>query len=300
MTGDAHNYDPSTIDMSLNSLLKQVIFWIVHLGCIAVIWTGFSWIALAVCFVLYVVRMFAITGGYHRYFSHRSYKTSRWFQFVLAFVGASSAQKGPIWWASHHRHHHKYSDTEEDVHPPLIYGIWWAHIGWVLSSQFIEPKFEYVKDLLKFPELRWLEDNHAIAPLALVALVTLLGWWLQSNYPELNTSPLQMLVWGFCISTTLLYHGTFLVNSATHLVGKKRFKTSDESRNSFIIAILTLGEGWHNNHHRYPGSERQGFYWWEIDVSHYILKGLSFLGLVWDLRTPPERIYQEALENRVS
>jgi stearoyl-CoA desaturase (delta-9 desaturase) len=280
------------------NVFKQFIFWLIHLGCILVIWSGFSWTALAFCMALYFIRMFAITGVYHRYFSHRSYKTSRWFQFVLAFLGATSAQKGPIWWASHHRHHHQHSDTEEDVHSALLHGVWWAHVGWILGTQFVSTKEELVKDLIKFRELRWLEKYHFVPPLCLIALLLVIGWYFQVYFPELNAGMLQLFVWGFCISTTLLYHGTFLINSACHLYGTRRFDTTDESRNSFLLAMLTLGEGWHNNHHRYPGSERQGFYWWEIDITHYILRLLSFIGLVWDLREPPQRIYEEAAQRK--
>jgi stearoyl-CoA desaturase (delta-9 desaturase) len=240
--------------------------------------------------------MFGITGVYHRYFSHRSYKTSRWFQFVLAFVGATSAQKGPMWWASHHRHHHQHSDTEEDIHPPRVYGLWWAHVGWVLSTQFVETRWELVKDLARFPEIRLLDKYHIIPPLLLLGALWILGIACEAYYPQLGTSGSQLIVWGFCISTTLLYHGTFCINSLAHLMGRPRFKTGDDSKNSLILAIITLGEGWHNNHHRYPGSERQGFYWWEIDISHYILRCLSFFGLVWELREPPARIYQEAAQ----
>lgn len=280
--------------MDLSNALKQAIFWLVHLSCIMVIWSGTSVIAVTVCFFLYVVRMFAITGGYHRYFSHRSYQTSRVFQFLLAFLGATSAQKGPIWWASHHRHHHKHSDTPEDLHSPIVFGIYYAHVGWVLSSQFVEPRLELVKDLSSFPELRWLDKYYIVPPVLLAVGLYFLGVFLGASYPALHTSGFQMLTWGFFVSTVLLYHGTFCINSFTHLIGKKRFKTTDESRNNLVLALITLGEGWHNNHHRYPGSERQGFYWWEIDITHYILTGLSWLGLVWDLRTPPERIYEEA------
>lgn len=276
------------------NLLKQFVFWSVHLACILVLWTGVSWVAAAVCFALYVVRMFGITGGYHRYFSHRTYSTSRAFQFLLAWLGATSAQKGPIWWASHHRHHHKHSDTPEDIHSPVISGIYYAHLGWVLSSQFIKPRLELVKDLLKFPELQWLDRNHVIPPIVLAVSVYFLGVWLEYAFPGLGTNGFQMLVVGFFISTVLLYHGTFCINSFTHLIGRRRFKTTDDSRNNFILAMITLGEGWHNNHHRYPGSESQGMYWWEIDISHYILKALSWMGLVWDIRRYPERIYREA------
>lgn len=278
----------------LINVVKQAVFWLVHLMCLGVLWVGFSWPALAVCAALYVVRMFAITGAYHRYFSHRTYKTSRPFQFFLAFLGATAAQKGPIWWASHHRHHHRHSDTPEDPHSPVVYGIYYAHIGWVLSSEFVKTRVELVKDLLQFPELRWLERNHLVAPISLAVLTFFFGVFLNSYYPQLGTSGMQMLIWGFFVSTVLVYHGTFCINSFTHLIGRRRFKTTDDSRNNFILALITLGEGWHNNHHYYPGSERQGFYWWEIDISHYILKILSWFGLVWDLRTPPERVYAAA------
>lgn len=276
------------------NVIKQFVFWSVHLAALLAFWSGVSPVAIFVCVLLYVVRMFAITGGYHRYFSHRSYKTSRPFQFFLGFLGATSAQKGPIWWASHHRHHHQHSDTPEDIHSPIVSGIYFAHVGWVLSSQFIKPRLELVKDLLAFPELRLLDQFNLVPPVLLAVGTFFLGTFLEANYPSLGTSGFQMLVWGFFISTVLLYHGTFCINSFTHLIGKKRFKTTDESRNNLILALITLGEGWHNNHHRYPGAEPQGMYWWEIDISHYILKVLSWVGLVWDIRRHPARIYAEA------
>lgn len=278
----------------LINVIKQWVFWAVHIACLLVFFVGFSWVAFAVCMFLYVIRMFAITGVYHRYFSHRSYKTSRWFQFVLALLGCTAAQKGPIWWASHHRHHHRHSDTEEDMHSPIIHGLYYAHVGWVLSSSFIETRLDQVRDLLAFKELKVLEKYHLLPAIALAVAVFFLGVFLEAYFPALGTNGLQMLIWGFFISTVLLYHGTFCINSFAHVVGKQRFKTGEHSKNSFILSIITLGEGWHNNHHRYPGSERQGFYWWEIDISHYILKALSAVGLVWDLRTPPKRIYEEA------
>jgi stearoyl-CoA desaturase (delta-9 desaturase) len=238
--------------------------------------------------------MFAITGIYHRYFSHRSYQTSRVMQFLFAFLGCTAAQKGPIWWASHHRHHHRHSDTEEDIHSPIVQGIYFAHVGWVLSSQFVEPRLDLVKDLTKYPELRMLEKYNVVPAILLAVATFFLGVWLQAAYPQLGTSGPQMLVWGFFISTVLLYHGTFCINSFTHLIGKRRFPSNDHSRNNLFLALITLGEGWHNNHHYYPGSERQGFYWWEIDISHYILTAMSWVGLVWDLRTPPARVYEAA------
>ena len=279
---------------SFMNIFKQGVFWSVHLACLAVIWVGWSWTAVAVCMALYVIRMFAITGVYHRYFSHRSYDTSRVFQFLLAVLGTTAAQKGPIWWASHHRHHHRHSDTEEDIHSPIAQGIYFSHIGWVLSSQFVEPRLELVKDLTKYKELRVLETFNVVPAILLAVCTFFLGVYLHAAHPELGTSGWQMLVWGFFISTVLLYHGTFCINSFTHLIGKRRFPSTDHSRNHWFLALITLGEGWHNNHHYYPGSERQGFYWWEIDISHYILKVLSWFGLVWNLRVPPPRVYEAA------
>ncbi len=290
--GDA----PEDDQPKLVNAAKQILFWFVHFACIAVLWVGVSWVAVAVCLALYVVRMFAITGGYHRYFSHHSFKTSRPFQFFLGFLGATSAQKGPIWWASHHRHHHQHSDQPEDVHSPIVSGLYYAHVGWVMSSEFTHTKNELVRDLLKFPEIRWLDRYHILPPFLLGVFTYYLGMLLEVYYPSLGTNALQMLVWGFFISTVLLYHGTFCINSLTHIWGSRRFKTTDHSRNNFITALITLGEGWHNNHHRYPGSERQGFYWWEVDITHYILKTLSWFGIVWDLRVPPKRIYEEATQ----
>ena len=279
---------------SFMNILKQGVFWSVHLACLAVIWVGWSWTAVVVCLALYVIRMFAITGVYHRYFSHRSYDTSRAFQFLLALLGTTAAQKGPIWWASHHRHHHRHSDTEEDIHSPIVHGIYFSHIGWVLSSQFLEPRLDLVKDLTKYKELEVLEKYNVIPVILLAVCTFFLGVYLQYAHPGLGTNGWQMLVWGFFISTVLLYHGTFCINSFTHLIGKRRFPSTDHSRNHWLLALITLGEGWHNNHHYYPGSERQGFYWWEIDISHYILKVLSWFGLVWNLRVPPPRVYEAA------
>ena len=265
-------------------------FILVHIACILVIWAGISWAAVIALILTYGVRMFAITAGYHRYFSHRTYKTSRFFQFVMAFLGTSAAQKGPLWWAAHHRHHHRHSDTEEDIHSPRK-GFWWSHVGWIMCDKYKCAHMKLVQDLQKYPELNFLDKYHIIAPVTLAVIMTGLGMTLNAYFPELNTSGFQMLVWGFFISTTILYHGTFTVNSLTHVFGRRRFETTDDSRNSFLISIFTLGEGWHNNHHRFPSSERQGFYWWEIDLSHYILRILSWFRVVWDIRKPPERVY---------
>jgi stearoyl-CoA desaturase (delta-9 desaturase) len=247
--------------------------------------------AAAVSVALYVIRMFAITAGYHRYFSHRSYKTSRPFQFVLAWTGGMSAQKGALWWASHHRTHHALSDTAGDVHSPVVRGFWWSHIGWFLCRKYHETDLRLIKDLIRYPELRFLDRFHLLPPATLAVGIFALGKSLQVVAPAMKTSGSQMLVWGFFISTVLVYHGTFIVNSLAHVWGGWRFPTKDASRNNLLIALITFGEGWHNNHHYAPSSERQGFYWWEIDISHCILKLLSRCRLVWNLQAPPPRAY---------
>jgi len=278
---------PLTADDDKVSLKESPGFLLMHLSCLLVLWVGVSPAALAVCLLMYVVRMFGITAGYHRYFSHRSYKTSRPFQFVLAWLGASAAQQGPLWWAAHHRYHHKHPDTASDIHSPVVHGFWWSHMGWLLCAKYKKTRFELVPDLARFRELRFIDRYYLLPPALLAVALFLLGLALARYYPGAATSGAQMLVWGFFVSTVLLYHGTFTVNSLAHVFGRRRFDTRDNSRNSFLISFITLGEGWHNNHHYFPASERQGFYWWELDVSHYVLRALSALGVVWQLRQPP-------------
>lgn len=273
-------------------VLRCVYFLSVHLGCLLVIWAGWSWIAFLTGFALYWIRMFAITGGFHRYFSHRSFKTSRGFQFVLALLGTSAGQKGPLWWAAHHRVHHQKSDRFDDVHSPIKSGFFWSHMGWIMSRDNFSTKTQEVKDLAAYPELVWLDRHFVIPPLALAVVLTLVGLGCQLWSPGLEVTGLQMLAWGFFVSTTALYHGTFSINSFGHLWGSRRFSTSDASRNNWALAVITMGEGWHNNHHRYPQSERQGFFWWELDLTHQILKIFSSVGLVWDLQSPPKWLLQ--------
>ncbi len=264
-----------------------VQFLFMHLACLLVIWTGVSAVAVLVCLGLYVVRMFAITAGFHRLFAHRSYKSGRIFQFLIAFTATAAYQKGPLWWSAHHRRHHLHADTEQDLHSPLTRTLWRSHAGWFLSRDSQETDWKLVTNLSKYRDLRFLDRYYSLPPALLATCAFLLGSVLQRYAPGLGTSGLQMLVWAFFVSTVLLYHGTFTVNSLAHIFGKRRFPTADNSRNNSFVALITLGEGWHNNHHYYPSSERQGFYWWEFDVSHYTLRMLSWLGIVWDLRSPP-------------
>lgn len=252
-------------------------FILVHLAALGAIWSGVTVQALIMMVVLYVVRIFAIGAGYHRYFSHRSFSTSRLFQFVLAFLAQTSAQKSVLWWASKHRNHHLHSDTPEDTHSPRHKGFWYSHLGWMFTRRHEDVDHEKVKDLARYPELRWLDEYELFPALILGVVCFLIGGW-----PGLFV--------GFIWSTIAVYHATFAINSVAHVFGRKRYVTGDDSRNNWILAFFTMGEGWHNNHHAYQSSVRQGFRWWEIDPTYYILKALSWTGLIWDLKTPPRSV----------
>jgi stearoyl-CoA desaturase (delta-9 desaturase) len=266
---------------------RVVPFVAVHLGCLGILATGVSATALAVAAALFVIRMFAITAFYHRYFSHRAFAASRSVQFAFALLGASAVQRGPLWWAAHHRHHHANADRRDDHHSPVQHGFLRSHCGWFLARENFATRLALVPDLARYPELRWLDRYDAAVPAALAALLYGAGAWLEYAAPGLGTSGAQLVVWGFCISTVLLWHATFTINSLAHRFGSRRYATRDASRNNVWLALLTLGEGWHNNHHRYPAAARQGFFWWEIDIAWYGLRLLETLGVVRDLRPVP-------------
>ncbi|MCU4387055.1 acyl-CoA desaturase [Acinetobacter haemolyticus] len=266
-------------------------FILLHVACLAVFWVGVSWFAVVFMLFFYLIRMFAITAFFHRYLSHKTFQTSRIVQFIFILIGTMSAQRGPLWWAAHHRYHHRYTDTAQDPHSST-HGFWYSHIGWFLNDHNFAIRKEVVRDWLKYPELVWLDRFSLPVVLLTAASIYGLGEWLAVAYPHLATSGLQLLVWGFVISTVLLIHATLCINSMAHLYGRRDFETSDNSRNNFILSIITLGEGWHNNHHFYAGSVRQGFYWWQIDITYYLLKIMSYLGLVWGMKPVPQRVYE--------
>ena len=265
----------------------------IHLGCLGLFWVGWSWTAVSIALFLYFTRMFAITAFLHRYFSHRTFKTNRFFQFIFAVIASSAMQRGALWWAAHHRKHHKESDTEMDVHSPHTKSFLWSHIGWITSRKNFLTDYTAIKDFARYPELVFLNRFNKLIPLLLGVLLFVSGEWLSLNAPSLNTNGWQLIVWGWFISTTVLLHGTSTINSLSHLYGKKRFDTGDESRNNFWLSLITLGEGWHNNHHYYMHSARQGFYWWEVDLTYYALRFLSFFGIVYNLRTVSKAIRQK-------
>ncbi len=286
-----HWFDNSNVDTACKSTLKAneidwprvIPFICLHLACFFAFVTGVSWTAVIVCILSYFVRMFAITAFYHRYFSHKTFKTSRVMQAIFAFIGASSTQRGPLWWAAHHRHHHIHSDTQDDAHSPRN-GFLQSHMTWFLNKKHFPTHYQRVKDLNRYPELRFIDRYDIVPPIFFAVLIFGIGIFLEIQHPDLGATKWQILIWGFFISTILLSHVTFCINSLAHKIGTQPFETNDDSRNNFVLAILTLGEGWHNNHHKYPGSVKQGLNWWQLDISYYILKFFEKLGLVWELR----------------
>jgi stearoyl-CoA desaturase (delta-9 desaturase) len=277
--------DGDTIDW-----FRVIPFILIHFGALAALWTHFEWYLVWVALFLFVIRMFAITGFYHRYFAHKTFKTSRLMQFIFAFIGSTSAQRGPIWWASHHRRHHLNSDRHNDHHSPHTHHFLWSHMGWFLAKKNFLTDRKVVRDLTKFEELVLIDRFDWLPPVLLLLSLFVLGEYLSLTS---GISGLNMVIWGFCVSTILVYHCTFAVNSIAHLWGTQRYNTKEESKNNFFVALLTFGEGWHNNHHHYPGSIRQGFYWWEVDLTYYALRFLSFFGIVYNLRTVSKAIRQK-------
>jgi len=267
---------------------SSIPFVLVHLVCVAAIWTGVTWQAVTICIALYWLRIFAVGAGYHRYFSHRAFSTSRTFQFILALLSQSTAQKSVLWWAAKHRHHHLHSDTERDVHSPRHRGFWYSHVGWIFVRRHAKTDLVKVDDFARYPELMWLHRYELVPAIALGVLCWLIAGW-------------SGLVVGFFWSTVLVYHATFCINSLAHVHGRRRYVTGDDSRNNWFLAVFTMGEGWHNNHHACQSSARQGFRWWEFDPTFYILKGLSWLRVVWDLKRPPEAVVrnEQRLGSRV-
>ena len=258
--------------------VSLVVYWTIHATALgAVLWAlfgpGVSGTALALAAGTFWGRMFGITAGYHRYFAHKSYKTSRAFQFALAVLGCSAVQKGPLWWCGLHRRHHRFSDGPGDIHSPRD-GFYYAHQGWVFDSRWNATPLELIPDFARYPELQWLNRHHYVPPLLLAIACAAIGGF-------------EGLLWGFCVATTALWHATYSINSLSHLWGTRRYDTPDTSRNNALLALLTMGEGWHNNHHYYMASARQGFRWWEVDLTYYVLRGLAAVGLIWDVREPP-------------
>ncbi|MCE0724834.1 MULTISPECIES: acyl-CoA desaturase [Legionella] len=266
---------------------RAFLFILVHLCCFAVFWVGWSFTAVFTAIFLFYLRMFAITGFYHRYFSHKTFKMNRFWQFIFAVLGNSAAQRGPLWWAGHHRLHHRYTEEQQDPHSPIQHGFLWSHVGWIFYSDNFKTDYKSVRDFAKYPELLWLNRYDNIVPICLILILFAVGTLLEAYYPDLHTSGMQLVIWGFFISTVALFHATFSINSVSHLWGTQTFQTEDKSRNNFLLALLTMGEGWHNNHHYYPRSTSQGFRWWQIDITYYLLCGLEKIKVIYEINKVP-------------
>ncbi len=237
--------------------------------------TGVSLQALLICAACYLFAMMGISIAYHRYFAHKAFKTSRAFQFVLGVWGSLAVEKGPLWWASAHRHHHRYSDTANDIHSPLHRGYLFAHSGWFLDRRIRHADFALCPEFARYRELVWLDRWNWI-PVTVYAGLLYFAFGLVG------------LVWGFFVATVAVWHMTHLVGSILHgPIGYRRFATPDNSRNSLLLALPLLGEGFHNNHHCFPYSARCGLAWWEVDINWWVIRALAAAGLVWSVRVPP-------------
>lgn len=270
---------PSTVKkvmMSIYRWINLIPFILIHLAVVLVFFVPYSWECLALLLGFFFLRTWGLTAGFHRYFSHRAYKTSRWFQFVIACIGSSALQKGPMWWAAEHRQHHRFSDQPDDPHSPIVKSFWWSHYGWVIDRKNRYTQWQELKDWHAYPELKWLDRLHFVPALLVAGICYWVAGW-------------SGVVWGFVLGTVCLYNTTFCVNSICHIFGYRRYATKDFSKNNWLVAALTMGEGWHNNHHHYPSAARQGFKWYEVDMSYYVLRALGLVGLVWDLREPTPR-----------
>lgn len=285
-----NHFDTDHLEQDDIDWARAVPFILLNLSCILVFYVQFSWIAVSTATVLYYFRLFTIGAFYHRYFSHKAFKTNRFWQFIFAALAGTCAQRGPLWWASHHRQHHMVSDQPEDAHSPVQHGFWWSHIGWFLTKKHYHYNPDRIKDFAQFPELVFLERYDALMPILLFALLGVAGWILQTYAPQYHTGVSEMLVWGFSVSMVALFNTTVLINSLCHVYGSRRYATPDNSKNNLLFALLTLGEGWHNNHHHYPACARQGFMWWEIDITYYLIKLMERIGMVWDVKPLPQSI----------
>ncbi|ETX06794.1 acyl-CoA desaturase [Candidatus Entotheonella palauensis] len=260
------------------SLPPMTLYALLHLGCLGVFYTGLSWYAVSIFFFSFLFRIFAPSLAYHRYFAHRTFKTSRVFQFLLGVYGCTAVQGGPLWWAQTHREHHRNADTPDDLHSPYFQGFLYAHSGWFLKKDHRTTDYSKVRDLAKYPELVWLDNWYPVFILVYVAAVFL-------------AFGVTGVVWGFFVTTVLIHHMTHWVQSVSHSIGGyRRYPTLDNSRNHWLFGLVSMGEGFHHNHHYCPSSARLGFYWWEIDISYYLLKALSRVGLIYGLNVPDEAV----------
>lgn len=271
-----------------------------HLGALGVFFTGVSEVAVMAMIAYYILRGFGITAGFHRLLAHRSYKAGRLTQFMISLAGSLAVQGGPLWWVAHHRAHHRYTETDKDIHSPRTKGFWKAHIGWMGSPESFNENGAGARDLHQYPELKFLQRHYALLVLGQGAIIFGIGALIGWLWPTSETSGLQFLTWVYFLGTVLLWHATFMVNSVCHTWGGRPFDAKDDSTNNWLVVILALGEGWHNNHHKFANSARHGLKWWQFDLTWCGLLLLSKLRLVSDLKTPHEQVLADALAEGAS
>jgi len=286
------------VDLRLRimNLIGVTLPFVGVLAAIVLLWgVAFDWIHLAIMAFMYVITAIGITVGYHRYFTHRSFRTNRAVEAVLAALG-SMAMEGPVLtWAAVHRSHHQHSDHDDDPHSPhghgatwwgMLRGMWHAHMGWMLSGTR-RGLDRYVVDLQADPLVRWMSRRWWLWVFVGLALPAALGGLLTQSW----LGVLLGFIWGGPVRVFLVHHVTWSINSVCHIWGTRPFRSRDESRNNVVFGVLALGEGWHNNHHAFPTSARHGLRWWQLDVSYLVIRGLALVGLAHDIRTPsPERM----------
>ena len=264
--------------------VQIAVFWLVQASAVLMFAVPFRWAFVALWAASHFSRALGLTLIFHRYLAHRAFQMNRVARFVWAFIGTAAMQKGPLWWAGHHVNHHRYADRDGDPHSPSVSGFYYAHIGWFLNDtrhDQLPPSNPVIRDFSKDFEIAWLERFFVVPPLLLAIAMFLAGG-------------LPWLVWGFCVPTVTLAHSTFAINTINHMFGSRRFETLDASRNNLLTAFFAVGEGWHNNHHRYQRAARNGFYWWEFDPTWYVIRAMAAVGLVWGIQSVPTRIYEEA------
>lgn len=257
-----------------------VVLIAIHVGALfAFLPSNFSWTAVGLALLLHwITGGLGITLGWHRMLTHRSFKTPKWLEYFLVFCGSLACEGGVIWWVGLHRNHHLHSDTELDQHNSQK-GFWWSHMGWMMHETPAESEIEKLtKDINADPFYRFLDDYFFPMQIVFGVLLYLIGGW-------------PIVVWGIFVRLVLVYHCTWFVNSATHKFGYKTYESDDQSTNCWWVALLTYGEGWHNNHHAFPQSARHGLQWWEIDTTWMMVQFLKTLGLADKIRLPsPQQI----------
>ncbi len=251
-----------------------------HVGAIAGFFT-FSWPAFwTAIFLWWLTGGIGICLGYHRYFTHKSYATPKVIQYLLAICGCMAGEAGPIAWVAAHRYHHTYSDTDQDPHSPLK-GFLWSHFTWLFGRENFLASYDsykkYCPDMIKDKFIVFLDRYHMLPVLFLTGILYAMGGW-------------SFVVWGIFVRSLIVYHSTWLVNSASHIWGYRTYKTTDASRNNWWVAILAFGEGWHNNHHAFQRSARHGFHWWEFDITYRTIQILWVLGLASEIHLPVQSI----------